>query len=98
MLGLDCRNFHGWGYRRGVITALETLVPDHGGEDMARSRPWRSMAQEEFDYTTKMIRTNLSNFSAWHNRTKLILRLLEERQATDEERKKWLDDGTTPVQ
>jgi len=93
MLSLDCRNFHGWGYRREVITALENLVPDHDDKDMARSTPRRSMAQEELDYTTKMIGTNLSNFSAWHNRTKLVLRLLEEWQATDKERKKWLDDA-----
>ena len=51
------------------------------------------MARSEFDYTTKMIRTNLSNFSAWHNRTKLILRFLAEEQATDGERKKILDEG-----
>lgn len=96
MLGLDCRNFHGWGYRREVIAVLETLATDHGDKDMAKSTPRGSMAQGEFDYTTKMIGTNLSNFSAWHNRTKLVLRLLDERQATDEERKNWLDDGTVP--
>ena len=52
-----------------------------------------SMARQEFDYTTRMIKTNLSNFSAWHTRSKLILRILKEQQATDEERKQMLDDG-----
>ena len=52
-----------------------------------------SMAKSEFDYTTKMIKTNLSNFSAWHNRSKFILRTLSEQEASDEERKKMLDDG-----
>lgn len=80
MLTRDSRNFHGWGYRRTVIQNLETLND-------------ASMARKEFDYTTKMISANLSNFSAWHNRSKLILRMLDEQQASDEERKKMLDEG-----
>lgn len=52
-----------------------------------------SMAKAELDYTTKMIGLNLSNFSAWHNRTKLILTILDEKAATDEERRQMLDDG-----
>jgi geranylgeranyl transferase type-2 subunit alpha len=51
------------------------------------------MAQGEFVYAKKMIGTNLSNFSAWHYRTKLIQRLLSEQSASDEIRKKMLDDG-----
>ena len=51
------------------------------------------MAQDEFDYTTKMINQDLSNFSAWHNRSKVILKMLDEKQATDEERKEMLDSG-----
>ncbi|OQN95402.1 hypothetical protein B0A48_18588 [Cryoendolithus antarcticus] len=35
--------------------------------------------------------TNLSNFSAWHNRGQLLPGLLHERRATDEERKKTFD-------
>ncbi|KAF9888119.1 Rab geranylgeranyltransferase [Aspergillus nanangensis] len=84
MLSLDSRNFHGWGYRRFVVESLEKLTTDE-----MRSG---SMAQSEFDYAKKMIGTNLSNFSAWHYRTKLIQRLLNERSASDEERKKMLDD------
>jgi geranylgeranyl transferase type-2 subunit alpha len=82
MLGKDSRNFHGWGYRRMVVANLEALT------DL-------SMGRKEFDYTTKMISANLSNFSAWHNRSKLIVRNLEEQQADDEERQKMLDDGET---
>jgi len=52
-----------------------------------------SMAKAELDYTTKMIGLNLSNFSAWHNRTKLILTILDEKAATDEERRQMLDGG-----
>lgn len=51
------------------------------------------MAPEEFEYAKKMVGNNLSNFSAWHYRTKLIQRLLNEKSASDEERKKMLDDG-----
>lgn len=81
MLNADSRNFLGWGYRRFVVQALEELTPD------------TSMTQSELDYTTKMIGANLSNFSAWHNRTKLIQKLLNEKSASDEERKKTLDEG-----
>ena len=51
------------------------------------------MAQDEFDYTTKMVNQDLSNFSAWHNRSKVILKMLDEKQATDEERKEMLNSG-----
>lgn len=87
MLRLDSRNFHGWGYRRVVVDTLETLTSEEQGE---------SMAQAEFEYAKKMIGTNLSNFSAWHYRTKLIQRLLNEKSATDAERRKMLNDGTFP--
>jgi len=92
MLSLDGRNFHGWGYRRTVIAALES----NGqilGDSATKSAVGRSLAEEEFTYTTKMIGTDLSNFSAWHNRSKLIPRLLDERGADAETRRKFLDDG-----
>jgi geranylgeranyl transferase type-2 subunit alpha len=82
MLTRDSRNFLGWGYRRTVVASLESKALNGS-----------SMAKTEFDYTTKMIGLNLSNFSAWHNRTKLILSILEEKSATDEERRQMLDDG-----
>ena len=79
MLALDSRNFHGWGYRRQVVEEIQRLSG-------------QSMAEQEFEYTTKMIRTNLSNFSAWHYRSQLIPRLLSERKSGSEDRKKVLDD------
>lgn len=57
-LELDLRNFHGWLYRRYVVSRID--------EDMT---------QAEFDYTLAKISQNISNFSAWHNRTKLIPKL-----------------------
>jgi geranylgeranyl transferase type-2 subunit alpha len=80
MLARDSRNFHAWDYRRYVVRHLEQLPAIT-----------TSMTESEFDYTTKMIKTNLSNFSAWHNRSKLIPRLLDERDANDEARRKLLE-------
>ncbi|KAL9132091.1 MAG: hypothetical protein Q9217_000127 [Psora testacea] len=91
MLSQDSRNFHGWGYRRTVIAALE----NPGFRLDADSK---SLTEQEFHYTTKMINTNLSNFSAWHNRSKLIPRLLEERQADDKARRNFLDEELELIQ
>lgn len=90
MLSLDSRNFHGWGYRRTVIAALSS--DEFQGECLAKS-----LTEQEFDYTTKMINSNLSNFSAWHNRSKLIPRLLDEREADEAERRESLDTGKAEI-
>ena len=82
MLARDSRNFHGWGYRRRVILELESSKLNG-----------KSMVESEFEYTTKMIRASLSNFSAWHTRSKLIPRMLDERNASEAERRQFLDDG-----
>ena len=86
MLSLDSRNFHGWGYRRTVVAALESFSINDTSSD-------KNTTEQEFDYTTKMIESNLSNFSAWHRRSKLILRLLHERHADQAERRRFLDKG-----
>ncbi|KAF5235194.1 hypothetical protein FAUST_7247 [Fusarium austroamericanum] len=80
MLAKDRRNFHAWGYRRHVVAQLES--PLLNGQ---------SLVEPEFLYTTKKIHDDLSNFSAWHNRSQLITRLLNERNADDESRKAFLD-------
>lgn len=82
MLTKDRRNFHAWGYRRNVVSHLES-----GALNGA------SMVESEFEFTTKMIRVDLSNFSAWHNRSQLIPRLLSERGSDDAERRKFFDRG-----
>ncbi|PWY87670.1 geranylgeranyl transferase type II alpha subunit [Aspergillus heteromorphus CBS 117.55] len=84
MLSLDSRNFHGWGYRLFVVETLRELRSEELEE--------KDMTRTEFEYAKKMIGANLSNFSAWHYRTKLIQRLLRENSASDEERRKMLDD------
>ncbi|KAK4216216.1 hypothetical protein QBC37DRAFT_417603 [Rhypophila decipiens] len=81
MLIKDRRNFHAWGYRRHVVEQLES--PELGGT---------SLVESEFKYTTEMIKVDLSNFSAWHNRSKLIPRLLDERKADDTARETFLNE------
>ncbi|WQF81279.1 hypothetical protein CDEST_06293 [Colletotrichum destructivum] len=86
MLSKDRRNFHAWGYRRKVVTVLESAAL--GGE---------SLVESEFAYTTSMIKMDLSNFSAWHSRSNLMSRLLEERGADDAVRQKFLEDELSLV-
>lgn len=86
MLSLDSRNFHGWGYRRVVISGLESSQPK-------LNEPAVVFTEDEFKYATRMIESNLSNFSAWHTRSKLIPRLLNERQASNLEREVFLEKG-----
>ena len=83
MLGRDERNFHGWAYRRIVVDAMEKGFVGK----------LRSLVEQEFEYTTVMIKSNMSNYSAWHSRTKLIGRLLKERGTEKQERMDFLEDG-----
>lgn len=96
MLTRDNRNFHGWGYRRVVVDELrkfdEAVDPSSQSQTKAPT-----MTETEFEYTTKMIKTNLSNFSAWHYRSKLIPRLLDERKADDQARRKLFDDDLSLI-
>lgn len=85
MLGADSRNFHAWGYRRFVTAQIERLTPRVEG------KPSQSMTESEFEYTSSMVKSNLSNFSAWHHRSKVIPRLLNERNANPEARRALLD-------
>ena len=94
MLTKDRRNFHAWGYRRQVVERLESeaLSVDTEAEATAGKRG-TSLVEPEFEYTTKMIHRDLSNFSAWHNRSKLIPRLLAERNADDAARTAFFEEG-----
>jgi geranylgeranyl transferase type-2 subunit alpha len=89
LLSRDGRNFHGWGYRRVVVEALESDALQVEGQDDEQS-----LVTSEIEYTKKMIYGNLSNFSAWHTRSKLIIRMLDEEHADDERRKATFDNGT----
>lgn len=46
---------HAWNYRRYVLASMPVKKPN----------------AEELAYTTKKIQTNFSNFSAWHQRSKI---------------------------
>jgi len=67
MLDADARNFHAWDYRRYIVASS----PDP-----------RSDAQE-LTYTTKKIEANFSNFSAWHQRSKIFTALWEKGEMTE---------------
>ena len=58
MLNRDARNFHAWDYRRYVISSM----PESD----------RRSSDSELAYTTSKIEQNFSNFSAWHQRTKVL--------------------------
>ncbi|KAI1343638.1 protein prenylyltransferase [Xylariaceae sp. FL0016] len=87
MLSKDKRNFHAWGYRRYVVARLESP------ELLAKS-----LAEDEFAYTDQKIKEDLSNFSAWHNRSRLMLRVLDERQADASARVAFLEEELALVQ
>ncbi|KAL8968582.1 MAG: hypothetical protein Q9183_002397 [Haloplaca sp. 2 TL-2023] len=95
MLSLDGRNFHGWGYRRTVTSTLEQMMSMSAEADQPIIE---SMTETEFKYTTKMIETNLSNFSAWHRRSKLIPKLLNERNADHADRCQFLNEELQDVE
>ncbi|TFK25083.1 rab-protein geranylgeranyltransferase [Coprinopsis marcescibilis] len=59
LLDADARNFLAWGYRRYVLASMP--VPRSDASELA--------------YTTKKIGANFSNFSAWHQRSKVLTKL-----------------------
>lgn len=97
MLRRDVRNFHGWMYRRSVISSIESPRQKNVSSDGVENSSPRntSLVEQEFAYTTKMVQGigGMSNYSAWHNRSKLIPRLLSERKCGRQERMDFLEDG-----
>ncbi|KAF9501297.1 rab-protein geranylgeranyltransferase [Pleurotus eryngii] len=59
MLSADARNFHAWNYRRYVLANMPVPRPE----------------SSELTYTMKKIESNFSNFSAWHQRSKVYTSL-----------------------
>ncbi|KAK7440205.1 Rab geranylgeranyltransferase [Stygiomarasmius scandens] len=71
MLDVDARNFHAWSYRRYVLASMTT--PRNPKTELA--------------YTKRKIEANFSNFSAWHQRSK-VLTLLWSKGELDEHQSK----------
>lgn len=93
MLTRDSRNFHGWSYRRLVVAALRKV-------DAAQGESELELTEQEMVYTTIMIEKpkGLSNFSAWHQRSKLMPRLLDEQNADHIARRKAFDEELAKVE
>lgn len=73
MLDRDARNFHAWNYRRYVLASM----PESD----------RRSPKSELAYTTLKIEQNFSNFSAWHQRTKVFGTLWQEHPEAEAEAK-----------
>ncbi|GBC08809.1 hypothetical protein RclHR1_00840010 [Rhizophagus clarus] len=78
VLELDARNFHAWDYRRYVTPKLSYATET-------------SLTQTEFDFTTTKINQSFSNYSAWHQRSKLLPILIKEKNLDELEKKKLID-------
>lgn len=62
---------HAWDYRRYVLASMPTKLPE----------------KKELAYTLKKIEENFSNFSAWHQRTKVLQSMWEQGQIDEAETK-----------
>jgi len=71
MLEVDSRNFHAWDYRRYIFASYPDL----------------RTPQDELAYTKRKIEANFSNFSAWHQRSKVYTALWAHGVSPEEQRK-----------
>ena len=58
-MDLPCRAVLAWNYRRYILGNMPVARPD----------------KSELAYTTRKIETSMSNFSAWHQRSKVLTSL-----------------------
>ena len=84
LLDLDQRNFHGWHYRRFVVENMELECKNDTTLIL-------KINLDEFNYTTLKFK-RFSEFSAWHNRTKLIPKIynLIQQQQQQQKMEKYL--------
>ncbi|ESK88315.1 rab-protein geranylgeranyltransferase [Moniliophthora roreri MCA 2997] len=71
MLDADPRNFHAWSYRRYILAGM----------------PIPRSEISELAYTTKKIESSFSNFSAWHQRSKVLSSLWAQGMLGEEQSK-----------
>ncbi|KAJ2783909.1 Rab geranylgeranyltransferase [Coemansia interrupta] len=79
LLAVDARNFHGWDYRRFVVSKVKETAEDPAAVDVS-----------EFAFTLEQINRDFANHSAWHNRSKLLPSVLQ--RCSGDERRKMMDD------
>lgn len=77
LLELDSRNFHGWHYRRYVVSYIEKNSVASAKSEQDEKLVELAINLTEFAYTTSKINKNISNFSAWHNRTKIVPKIFQ---------------------
>lgn len=75
LLELDARNYHGWQYRRFVVESMEDSKRQNASNEDEYATELLDITFKEYQYTTAKINNNISNFSAWHNRSKVIPKL-----------------------
>lgn len=77
LLEMDSRNFHGWHYRRYIVQNMVNNAVKSAGTSDEKMLAELAINLTEFAYTTSKINKNISNFSAWHNRTKIMTLIFE---------------------
>ncbi|ORZ00995.1 hypothetical protein BCR43DRAFT_486185 [Syncephalastrum racemosum] len=82
LLAMDARNFHGWDYRRYVVRQLRSLAKDEHEE--------KAIVRSEFEYTLRKINQKVTNYSAWHQRSKLLPEVVQD--MSDKERSKLFEE------
>lgn len=78
LLNIDPRNFHGWHYRRYVVTEMTKRAREKAPNKESAQAAELAIDLDEFKFTTSKINQNISNFSAFHNRAALILKIVAE--------------------
>lgn len=77
VLEMDSRNFHGWHYRRYVVGSIEREQNEKFVDESKSRAADLKLYLAEYKYATMKIEKNISNFSAWHSRSKLIPKVFE---------------------
>ncbi|KAK0526604.1 Rab geranylgeranyltransferase [Tilletia horrida] len=103
MLDLDPRNFHGWDYRRHLLVQLSLSLSSSpsSSSDPTPSLPATTtfpdilptpLLKQELAYTLRKIESNFSNFSAWHQRSRVLPALWAREQADAKQRAQQRDE------
>lgn len=72
LLSMDSRNFLGWQYRRFIVDNIEKDIFKTNASDSEKLLLYLKVNITEYNFAKSKINNNISNFSAWHNLTKLV--------------------------